>query len=103
MPKADQQLETPKVGQRIRVVEPYYFDPYPNCVPKDAKGEVVKVEIEKGEVQPTIHIKTEGDGYNLEDGIMPFYPQCGPQEEAGPGPADTTILRWFHYHCRIVG
>lgn len=96
-------LEAPKVGQQIRVVEPYYFDPYPLCVPKDAKGKVVKVEVEKDQTQPTIHVKMEGDGYGLEEGIMSFYPQCGPQEEAGPGPADTTILRWFYFHCRIVG
>ncbi len=102
MPKrTPPELPIPKVGQTIRVNEPYWFDPS-LCVPKDAKGTVVKVEVENGQIQPTIHVKMDGDGYGLEDGIMPFYPQCGPQQEAGPGPADTTILRWFHYHCRII-
>jgi len=95
-------LTLPKVGQTIRVNEPYWFDPYPFCVPKDAKGTVVKVEVEKGQTQPTIHVKMEGDGYGLEDGIMSFYPQCGPQENPVPGLADMTILHWFYYHCNIV-
>ncbi len=86
----------PTVNQKIAVVEPYYFDPS-GVVPRGATGTVVKVETSEGQTQPTIHVKMDGSDYGLENGIMPFYPECGAQEDAGPG-----TVAWFHHHCDIV-
>jgi hypothetical protein len=67
-------LKAPKVGDRIFVIQPYYFGDM-QVVPHKARGTVVKVEVEKDQIQPTIHVKMDGDGYGLKDGIMRFYPQ----------------------------
>jgi hypothetical protein len=96
-------LQPPKVNQRIKVIVGYWFGDM-QCVPVKARGKIIKVFVEQGQTLPTIHVKMDGDGYGLPDGIMRFYPQSHlvPREEGEPEKPDQTILSWFYHHCEVT-
>lgn len=97
-------LTLPIVGQKIKVIKPYWFDPS-GTVPIGATGVVTTVMVDEGQTEPTIHVKLDQDFPELEDNILAFYPQCGPQEIEdfrGEETRTGTTIEWFYYNCCII-
>lgn len=91
-------LEAPHIGQRVRLVRPYAFDPQGE-IPVGATGTVVE---NVSGVTWRIFIKLDEDCVkNLkvrpEDDIISFYVECGPQEYNGC--LVECVITQFHLTC----
>lgn len=84
-------MTMPTVGQRIEVIESYWFDNGTIHVGKF--GTIIKSD-------DRIFVKMDEKIAGLEANIMSFYPECGPQKH--PIGGDMTIVEWFYHHCKIV-
>ena len=95
-------LKWPTIGLRVETVESYEFDPN-GLIPIGRQGVVTKVESVDGFVGDNSHrifVKLDEPIDGLEDNIMSFYPECGPQLH--PLGHEMTVLEWYHFHVKEV-
>lgn len=83
----------PVVGQKIRLVRPYDFDPQ-GCVPVGATGTVVESS------RKEIAIKLDNPPTDLDGDIISFYPECGPLV-FNECKIDSIALQ-FHMTCNYI-
>jgi len=97
------ELPIPQVGQRVRLVTDYDFDPA-QCVKgsKDGPvGEVVSVS-KNNRDEYTIDVRMDETFESLADfdNCITFYPECGPTRH--PNGFDMDTVEDFHYHCEYI-
>jgi hypothetical protein len=90
---------TLKPNQRVEFIRNYWSDL--GTIPKGTTGIILGVETEQGQTEPTILVRVDQPLCFLEDGMMSFYPQCGPQANEDTGEEMNTVQQFEHY-CRIV-
>lgn len=91
-------MKPPQIGQRVRLVRPYEFDPM-GQVPVGATGTVV--QIRDG---CTYNIQIKLDRHcavpHLENDTIAFYVECGPLSFNGNDVLD--VVEQFHLTCDII-
>lgn len=102
-------MDAPKVGQRVRLIRPYYYDPQ-GAIYVGATGMVIQNTRDEEECgtyedcQDFICIKLDPKHIPKknppENGVISFYPDCGPQGFNGQDVEDVCLQ--FHLTCEYI-
>lgn len=103
-------MDAPKIGQRVRLIRPFEYDPFGE-IPVGATGIVIQnvrnVEGEDEDREPCkdfICIELDPDHIPKEnppeEGVISFYPDCGPLIFNGVEVEDVCLQ--FHLTCEYI-